>query len=249
MRMSLCATAAMGLILFAADAFAGIVVTQQREISAAGRVRKSEEAVMLEGHQRKIVTPDRIVITDLDKGLTYEIQRKEKTYFLVPFPPSGQAAAQLALSAAKVEYKRTGKSRKLNGYNCEEYTGIGTSKLATFRVSECVSSTVPGAKEISAFEKLMNSKLKGSIVAPGGDVPVGLAIQSVTTLRPEDVNPPAAATPQQAELLRKANAGKPPISTVVTVTKIEEKKLAPDTFKVPSGYTERQYKFPEVVKH
>jgi Domain of unknown function (DUF4412) len=246
MRVLLCATTAMAL-LFAADAFAGIVVTQQRETRTDAGVRKSEETLMVQGHAQKLVTPDRVVITDLDKGMTYEIQPRHKTYYEMTIPPTGVASSQLKLTATKVAYKRTGKTRTVNGYKCEEYTGIGRSRLATFTIRQCISHTAPGAKEVSAFEKLLNAKLKGSAEGSTGDVPIGLAIQSTSTLRPEDINPPAGSTPQEAALLKQANAGKRPVSTVVTVTKIEEKKLPPDTFQIPSGFTQRQFILPRTI--
>jgi Domain of unknown function (DUF4412) len=242
MKTITAAAAAISIALAAAPALAGVVITQQQTINAQSGQQKRDQTVMVQGNKQKMITGDHEIITDLDKGVMYVIEPARKDYLEIPFPPRGPMAAAMARKST-LNFKKSGESRKVAGYSCEDYKGTGESMAGDYTVTECVSTSAPGAKEFNAFEKLMASKLKGTGMAPSGDVPAGVPLASDSVVKLNKLNLPGMS-PEQQQKLQAMLAKRKPTTTSTVVTKIEEKQLAEDTFTVPAGFTKREFHAP-----
>jgi len=66
------------------------------------------------------------------------------------------------------------------GYACNDYTGTGQSMSGDYTVTECFSTSAPGAKEFNAFQKAMATKLKS--VVPESNTPDGIPLASDSTV-------------------------------------------------------------------
>src|SRR5262249_34531592 len=146
------------LAFAALPAAAGVVITQKQNVNNGQNSRDSEQTIMVQGNKEKMVTDRNVVITDLDKGMVYIIDPNEKKYFEMESPPKGQMGAQMA--AAAQNFKKTGTSREIAGYKCQDYTGGGHVMAGEYSIKECFSKDAPGAAEFAAFQKAVASKLK-----------------------------------------------------------------------------------------
>jgi Domain of unknown function (DUF4412) len=236
--------AALALALSATGAFAGVVITQEQNVTGGGVDHKVEQTVMIQGDKQKMITGTRQIITDLDKGVMYVIEPERKMYLEIPFPPKGPMAAVISRSAGAVSFKKAGSSRKVAGYSCDDFTGSGSAMGGNYSVTECFATQAPGAKEFSAFEKVMATKLKGTPMAPTGEIPDGVPLASDSTMKMGNFTPPPGMAPEQADKIKQMMAKRPPLVSKTVVSKIEEKTLPADTFTVPAGYTKREIHMP-----
>jgi hypothetical protein len=240
MKTLTAAAAAISIALAAAPALAGVVITQQQTMNSENGERKTNQTVMVQGNKQKVVTATNEVILDLDKGTMYVVDTPQKNYLEIPFPPRGVIASAM-LRHTGLSFKKIGKSQKIAGYPCEEYTGSGKTMFGDYSVTECVAKGAPGAKEFYSFQKLMASKLKSSGAAPSGDIPDGIPMSSETVTRMNAINF-TGMSPEQQKRIQQAVAKRKPTTTSTVVTKIEEKKLADSDFAVPAGFNKRQMK-------
>jgi hypothetical protein len=238
MKFITAAAAAITVALAAAPAFAGVVISQQQSVSSQTGERKTNQTVMVQGHKQKIVTGENEVILDLDSGQMLVVNSTRKSYLSIPFPPRGVLGGAL-LHNTGLNFKKVGKSQKIAGYSCDEYTGTGKTMFGDYTVTECVSVKAPGAKEFYAFQKLMASKLKGTGAAPSGDIPEGIPLSSDTVTRMNAINL-GGMSPEQQSRLKQAMANRKPTTTSTVVTSVEEKQLADNTFAVPTGFTKQE---------
>jgi Domain of unknown function (DUF4412) len=238
MKTLTAAAAAISIALAAAPALAGVVITQQQTMTSQNGERKLDQTVMVQGNKQKVVTGNNQVILDLDKGTMYVVDVPQKNYLEIPFPPRGAIAAAM-LRNTGLSFKKVGKSQKVAGYSCEEYTGSGKTMFGEYHVTECVARSAPGAKEFYAFQKLMASRLKSSGAAPSGDIPDGIPMSSETVTKMNAINF-SGMSPEQEKRIQQAMANRKPTTTSTVVTKIEEKKLADSDFAVPAGFSKRE---------
>ena len=234
------AVAALAAALAAAPARAGVVITQTQTANGQFGQRKSDTTIMVQGNKQKMVTNDRVVITDLDSGAMYLIDPAQNSYIKLPFPPTG-AMASMAHAGGAPDFKKESTSRKVLGYSCNDYSGTGSSMGGDYTVTECFSTSAPGAKEFTAFQKAMGAKLKG--VVPSSNLPDGIPLASDSTVKMNTMRIPNL-TPEQQQKLAAQMANMKPVVTHTEVTKVEEQKLPADTFAVPAGYTERKMNMP-----
>src|ERR1700690_502220 len=124
--------AAVGLLAFGFTmAAAGVVVTETETMVSGhpgGQPQQPRQrTVMIEGNKEKmIIDGGRSIITDLDKGTMQILDPAQKSYFETPFPPRGmmgQAIGGPSMHAS--EFTKTGKTRTIAGYKCEDYNGAG----------------------------------------------------------------------------------------------------------------------------
>ncbi|MDB5107257.1 MAG: hypothetical protein JWM69_198 [Candidatus Binatus sp.] len=230
------------LAFTALPAVAGVLITQKQNVTNGTNTRDTEQTVMVQGNKQKMVTERHTIITDLDKGMMYVIDPKEKTYFEIEFPPKGQMAAMMAASAAAaMNFKKADSTREIAGYKCHDYNGGGHMMAGDYTIKECFSKDAPGAAEFATFEKNMASKLKGAGAnsPPGGEMPDGVPLASDSSMKMGNVSIPGMS-PEQAAKINQMMAGRPPVVTKTVVTKIEAKKLDTDTFAIPSGFTKKE---------
>ncbi len=240
MRKLTALLAATTFALTALPAAAGVVITQKQHVTNGQNSRDAEQTIMVQGNKQKMVTERHIVVTDLDKGKMYVIDPTGKSYFEIEFPPKGQMATMMAASAAaSMNFKSAGKSREIAGYKCDDYKGGGHMMAGDYTVTECFSKDAPGAKEFSAFEKNMASKLKSSgTAAAGGEMPDGIPLSSDSTMKMGGVNIPGMSAEQTAKI-NQMMANRPPVVTSTVVEKVQTKNVAENEFAVPAGFAKR----------
>ncbi len=247
------ATALAGVVTLlccAIPAMAGVVITQEQTTTSGINTRKSVETIMVQGNKQKVVIQNRaILLSDVDKGKSYVLDPSSKTYFEMEIPPKGpMAAAMMAATGASAQnLKKSGNSRTVAGYKCNDYQGAGHMMAGDYTVTECFSKDAPGAAEFAAYQKAMREKLKGSPAAMVGELPEGVPLESDATIKRKIPvgGPFARQTPQ---------AGSQPqteMKTVVSktlVTKIVVQDLPPDTFSIPSDYQARELRVPGLTE-
>jgi hypothetical protein len=235
------AAAAVAVVLSVLPARAGVVITQQQTANLQSGPRESEQTIMIQGNKQKMVTGEREIITDLDNNVMYLIDPSKSSYFQLPFPPTGPMAQAVAHAAGAMDFKRGTTTRKVLGYSCTDYMGTGQSMSGDFTVTECFSTTAPGAKEFNAFQKAMAAKLKS--VVPQSNTPEGIPLASDSTVHMNTMKLPNLP-PEQAQKLQQQLAKMKPVTTKTVVTKLEAKDLPADTFAVPKAYTQRTLGMP-----
>jgi hypothetical protein len=230
------ALAAAALLVSAGTARAGVIVDEQETINRGGPPITHARTIMIEGNKQKIVSEHDTMITDLDKGVMLLITPARKTYSEMPFPPQGMAPTA---GMANIKFKKSGGSQTIQGYKCENYTGVSRMMGTHSDIVECFSKNAPGADDFAAFQKEMVRKLKGTgAAAMVEDVPNGVPLASESTTSMKGLTIPGMP-PDQAQKLAQMIANRPPIVTKTTVTKITTRALADSEFAPPAGYTKQ----------
>jgi len=239
--MKTIAFAAAAFVLTRLPAQAGVVVTQQQIANGQFGERKTEQTIMIQGNKQKMVTGERQIITDLDNNVMYLIDPSKSSYFQLPFPPTGPMAQAVAHAAGAMDFKKGTTIRKILGYSCTDYSGTGQSMSGDYTVTECFSTSAPGAKEFNAFQKAMAAKLKS--VVPESNTPDGIPLASDSTINMNTMKIPNLS-PEQTQRLQQQLAKMKPVTTKTEVTKLEAKNLPADTFALPKGLTQRTLGMP-----
>ena len=213
MRYTVAATAAIVLALAATTASAGIIISEDVVVTdQAGKQHKSEQSVMLQGNKQKVVTPERVIITDLDAGKMVVLIPATKKIGRLPYPPAGVLVPFLARQGEFIDYAKSAGSGKAAGYDCQNYAGTWTAGHLKVDGKECVASAAAGAKEFVAFRKAMADKLKGySHWHLKSEIPDGVPVSSTvsTGIIPPPI-PPGFSPAQIAEdkqIKRQGEAG------------------------------------------
>lgn len=228
------AALAAALLISASAARAGVIVDEQETVNRGGQPVTHARTIMIEGNKQKIVSEHDTMITDLDKGVMVLITPSRRTYSEMPFPPQGMAPTA---GMANIKFKKAGSSQTIQGYKCENYTGVSRMMGTHSDIVECFSKSAPGADEFAAFQKEMVRKLKGTGAASMvEDVPNGVPLASESTTSMKGLTIPGMP-PEQAQKLAQMIANRPPIVTKTTVTKITTRTLADSEFAPPAGYT------------
>jgi hypothetical protein len=246
MKLTVAAAIAMALAIAATTASAGVVVTQTvTRKDQKGVEHKSEQTIMVEGHKQKVINGEQVYMIDLDAGKMTIMRTSNKLFAPGPFPPVGIFARVLARDGIAVGFKKAASApHKLNGYLCQDYLGGQTIAHANIGVIECVSSDAPGAKEFTDFRRAMAAKLKGTPLAPNGDVPDGIPVATLTTVTMVAFAATGGISPDYLAKLQ-ADYNKHPGVTGLNVTKIEVKDIPPATFTVPADYVKREMPNPQ----
>lgn len=247
MKLGFTAAAALGLVIAAAGAHAGVVISENVVVKQ-NTEKKTEQTVTIQGHKQKVIGEDQEFVTDMDGGKIYIIKPKARQYYESGFPPSGVVAMKMVMEGAMIELKKSGATHKVAGYACQDYTGFMYIPRHKLELTQCVASDAPGASEYMAFQKAMADKLKGKPLARKGQIPDGIPVSSILTMSPLPYKPPRVLSPGAAALMTATMAKEKPRIATTTVSKIEVKEVAADTFAVPSGYTKGilQYQAPHV---
>ncbi len=106
------------------------------------------------------------------------------------------------------EYTKTGKSRTVAGYKCEDYNGAGKFAMGDYTVVSCVSSTAPGAAEFAKFQKAMISKLKDTQLAIPASTPDGIPLvqDTVAKVYREHAEPASAGARAAEKAVRRSSS-------------------------------------------
>ncbi len=231
------------LAMGAAAANAGVILDQESTTNVQTGAASNKRTIMIEGNKQKVIDGRHTVITDLDRGLMIMLDPASKTYMEMPFPPTGRLAAMMQGSGSfKINFKKTGKQKTINGYKCSEYIGSGHMAMGDYTVTGCFSTSAPGAAAYTAFDKAIEGKLKGTPMETGGERPEGLplALDSTTKINPAGI---PGLPPEQA----KEMANQPPHTTKTVATSVKAETLPASTFAAPAGYTKRE--LPAIPEH
>jgi|SRR5579862_4835094 hypothetical protein len=249
MRKLTALVAGVTLAMTALPAAAGVVITQKQHVTSGAQSRDTVQTISVEGNKQKMVTERHTIITDLDKGMMYVLDPKEKTYFEIEFPPKGQMAAMMAAStSAAMNFKKSTNKREIAGYKCTDYNGAGHMMTGDYTVKECFSTDAPGAEEFAAFEKKMAEKLKSAGNSQAsGEIPGGVPLALDSSMKMGKINIPGMASDQAAKI-NEMMAKRPPVVTSTMVEKIEAKKLADSDFVIPEGFTKRELAGPGAMR-
>jgi hypothetical protein len=240
MKKFAAALAALAIFAGATVVHAGVVVTEEEVIDQGnGTPVTRNRTVMIQGNKQKMVTDRTQVVTDLDSGKMYLMSPEKKQYVEMPFPPAGPMAQMMAQRMSTLSFKKTGGSKTISGFPCQEYSGAGSMMGNQYTVLGCFSTKAPGAGDFDAFQKTMATKVKGTAMAMQGQVPDGVPIQLNSTTKITNFAMPGMS-PEQSAKLKQMMANRPPVVSKTTVTQIASKDLPADTFTVPVGFTRQE---------
>jgi hypothetical protein len=242
----LCAVlAAAWLSGISSPLLAGVLMTQQIVTNSGSNSSTDDRTIMVQGDKQKVVMRGQTIVLDLDKGRMLLINPASKTYTSLPFPPQGAMASMMQnMGGVDLDFKKTGQSRTLLGYKCQEYDSTGKSMMGEFSAKGCFSPDAPGAAQYVAFTQLMAKKFSDAGMAKTtGTHPDGAPLVLETTTKLTNFNIPGMP-PEQAERLKAMMANRPPTTSKSTTTSIKTAELPDDTFEVPAGYTERKIGMP-----
>lgn len=233
--------AGAAIALSAMTATAGVVIEQDQSSNRGSKDVTQHQTIMVQGKKERLETPSHVVITDLDKGKLYILQPSAKTYLQMDFPPQGPMAQMMAnKSQNAMNFTKLGSTRSVAGFKCIDYKGEGKVMSGDYSITECFSTSAPGARDFTAFQAAMKDKFKGTPMAGmEGNIPDGIPLASDSTMKMNKISIPGLP-PEQAKKIEEAMAKRPPVTTKTTVTKVSSQKIAESTFEVPSDYKERQ---------
>lgn len=233
--------AVFACLLFAAGAAgvarAGVVIDEQVTTStSSGPPVTHTRQLLVQGHKEKMLSERNVFVIDLDKGTMMLIDPDQKAYAEMPFPPRMSAVGPA--NALDLNFKKTGKERKVIGYGCTEYHGAGHTAMAEVSTSGCFSTSAPGAAEFNDFTQAMAKRLKAAN-AMAGTMPNGIPLTMDSTRKLSSSFAMPGMSPEQAARLKAMMAKQSPQTTKTVVTKIATRELPADTFTPPTGYTRR----------
>jgi hypothetical protein len=252
MKLKIAVLWAIAFLLAATPALAGVTITQQRKTTGGAKNRTFSETTWVQGHKSKVVLYQGAIITDLDAGKMYQLDLVHKRYTEEPFPPTGQMGEIFARSEGMFNFKKTGTSRKIASYSCDDYTGSIKAPDARYTTTECVSSSAPGAHEFSEYRSALAAKLKSAGLTPSSiSIPPGipLAVDSTTEILASRL-PKGKKFPNEGVEIQQALAKRHPQESKTEVSKIEVTDLPPETFTVPPSFkaNARRVSPPVIVK-
>jgi hypothetical protein len=205
--------------------FAGVVMAEtSTSIGPDGQADSQVKTIYLQGNKQKIERKDEAAITDLDKGIVYLIDKQNRAYREVPLQAlSPEMPGNGPVQSVKLD--RTGEIRMIANHPCREYRASKGDKVERVTISACVSSSAPGAREMSEFERKMIARLGGQGAPPSPPhQPAVLMLekQSVVSIKIPD--------PSQHRLLTAS------LLDETRVNQIQLKPLPPETFRPPAGF-------------
>lgn len=236
MRSKLAGAIVLIVAMGATTASAGVVISENVVTSGNTPPQKTEQTTIVQGNKRKVITPDRIIITDVDAGMMYVMAPKLKKYGEIPLPPKGPLLAAMAKQGMSVELKKAAGTHKVAGYECQNYAG--SERLGHYNLdsTQCVASMAAGAQEYVAFMKAMAEKLKGTPIHPKGEIPNGIPVSSKVTATLIPFPIPKNFPPDLTAQVKAQNAKLKPQVTQMTVTKIQVQNIAANEFEIPAEY-------------
>jgi hypothetical protein len=136
-----------------------------------------------------------------------------------------------------VNFKPTGKTRKLLGYTCRDYSGVKRSGPLMLATTACFSTNAPGSGDLTNLIKSISQQSKR--VKATSSIPAGMPLVIEASFGIDPSFTPPDTEPKAAAEFKRKIATIPPQITREEVTKVTSVKLSPDVFEVPAGYTRR----------
>lgn len=237
-RLFAAAICSLGLAVgLGRTSFAGVVMAETSTATAPdGQTNSQTKTIYLQGNKRKVERQDIAAITDLDKSIIYIIDKHHHEYAEMPLQKLGASLGDSG-RGRPVTLNNTGNVRVVANHPCREYRASEGDKLERVTISACVSSDVPGAREVAQFDQKMIAQLEGHDSQPKADSPahtVMLEKESIVSFRIPD--------PSHHRLYRTAS-----LSARTRVNQIQVKPLPPETFTPPKGFSQFRSHKPEVA--
>jgi hypothetical protein len=227
---------AIAFVWSAVPASAGVVITQEQTLQRGDKVsHSSQQTVMVQGNKQKIIEAQRVVIIDLDQLKQFMLLPASKSYFELPIQPHsrmGRLTMPGRGATPSFDFKKTGKSRTVSGYKCNDYEASGQSMSGEYTTTQCFSKSAPGAAEYAAYQHALLDKMKTIEPAMNVKAPDGIPVASDSTITPER----RRGTEARQESGSNPGAAHPPKLIHTQVTKIEKQDLPASTFAVPPDY-------------
>ena len=215
------------LLLAAGTSFAGVVVGETSIAQASNGVAFSEKkTVYVQGNKQKIDAQRIATITDLDESVIYIIDKADRVYSEIPLRPLSPGEPG-NVQGETVDLNRTGETRIIANHPCDEYRTVEGNIGERVIISACVSTNVPGAKEVAEFDRKIVTRLDGyesKLPANSGAASLMLEKQSVLSFRIHGSS-------------RNEGYRTTSLMARTRVNKIQLKSLPPETFKPPKGYS------------
>ncbi len=193
-----------------------------------GKIASQDTMIYVQGNKQKIERGSVATITDLDKNIIYIIDKDRRVYTEMPL--QALSSAQPDITPDEITLTETGKTRVIANYPCNEYRAAAGNKLEHVTISACVSTSVPGAKEMSEFDHHLVMRLSGhKSEGSGGNSTAGLMLEKHSVVSFRIPNTSRGKAYQTASLLADSR-----------INKIQRKPLSLETFKPPEGYSKLQ---------
>jgi hypothetical protein len=209
---------------------AGVVMAETSTTSGPGGETSSlDRTVYIQGNKQKVERAGVTTITDLDSSIIYIIDKKDRAYTEVPLhtldsPEPGDAGGDT------IQLNKTGETRVIADHPCNEYRTSEENKLERVTISACVSTSAPGAREVSEFERKMVTRLSGDEPKHlNGHDSAALMLEKESVLSFRVLDPSRHQAYRITSLLAKTR-----------VNEIRVKTLPAATFKPPKGFSRLQ---------
>jgi hypothetical protein len=211
-----------GMIFCSQQAHAGVVLSETEVRNAFGNSVTLDRTVYVQGNKQKIESKDGQIIIDLDKKVIYKVDPELKRYSEIALNDGPSLSSQPHVTS--LDLRKTGITRAVGGYSCEEYQGAQKVGTINLTISMCMSKDIPGAAEITAFQDELFSKFTGS---PSPAIPLSLPLE-----RRSKVEAKAIGKSPDAQ----HSISPPAMTTDTQVKRIQVKNLPATTFQPPAGF-------------
>lgn len=175
-----------------------------------------------------VVNIHQVVITDLSKGITYNLNPNTKTYWERNVRPKGS----VTYTYPPMTFKKTGTTREVAGYKCADYSASWQTTHSDYTVTKCLSASAPGAEKFDSFQKHFAEEFPTQDEIPDG---VPLVVEKL--MKTGDIAIAGMSEEQAAKINAAAAKTSPFVSTTI-VEKIETRRLPENEFAIPKDYTE-----------
>jgi hypothetical protein len=230
MKHSWVAAAIAFVVLLLASArtpFAGVVMGETSTARASdGETFSEQKTIYVQGNKQKIEQEGLATITDLDEGVIYVVDKNDRAYSEIPLQELS-AVQPGDIQSETIQLNKTGEAKVIANHSCNEYRAVEGNNRERVIISACVSTSAPGAKEVSEFDRKMVARLTGrksERFADSNATSLMLEKQSVLSFRIRDASRSTAH--RTVTLLARTR-----------VNNIQLKPLPPETFTPPKGYS------------
>jgi hypothetical protein len=220
---------ALLVLASAGRVFAGVVMAETSFTKGPnGQISSQDKTVYVQGNKQRIELGNVAEITDLDKNVVYIVNKHDRAYAEMPLQAPG--SSQLDNMQSEIILKKTKEIRVIANHPCNEYRTVAGNELERVTITACVSTSAPGAKELSGFAGNIVTRLNGrKFEHPVENGQAGLILekQSVLSFRLSDRS--------RGRTYRTAS-----YSVETRVNKITLQPLPPETFNPPDSYSKLQ---------
>jgi hypothetical protein len=209
-------------------AIAGVVMSETEVQDGIHGVAALKKTVYVQGKKQKIKTPSQETIIDLDEGRAYVIDSHHRTYVELPFPfpaKGGEASPMPGVKVGTLVLKRTGATREVAGYSCDEYEGAGRMGGLDVMIDQCISAKAPGASELAAFESALSSSLGRRGPQERENIAGGVPLEQRSTIK--QARSAEASADRKSETL---------VASRTRIDHVRVTNLPADTFAPPANF-------------